>query len=291
MMIVAAFTDAEGAGLGIIEGDEIAVIARIDTGQALLNVIEADAAGQKALQERAASSPRIALSAVRLDPPVVSRDRAIICVGKNYHAHAKEFFGSGFDSTAQDEVPQVPVFFAKLGSSLIGEGAAINAKLDPTGTVDYEGELAIVIGKRAHKVAKADVFDVIFGYTICNDVTSRELQKRHNQWLIGKSLDTFGPLGPWIVTADQVGEITAQELVTTVNGEERQRAPIRDLIFNIPTLIETLSATMTLNPGDIIATGTPAGVGIGRKPPLYLQPGDQVVVSISGIGSLSNPVV
>jgi 2-keto-4-pentenoate hydratase/2-oxohepta-3-ene-1,7-dioic acid hydratase in catechol pathway len=132
---------------------------------------------------------------------------------------------------------------------------------------------------------------VVFGYTICNDVTSRELQRRHNQWLIGKSLDSFGPLGPWIVTADELGDITQQELVTTVNGEVRQKAVVRDLIFDIPTLIETLSATMTLQPGDVIATGTPAGVGIGFDPPRYLAPGDKVSVSISGIGVLENPVV
>ena len=287
-MIVAAFTDHDGPGLGRVEGDMITVLARGDQGLALLDLIALAATGQPAPQTGAA---RIPLSSVQLNAPVASRDRAILCVGKNYHAHAKEFFGSGFDSSAQDEIPQAPVIFAKLGSSVIGTGTAINASLDPTATVDYEGELAIVIGKRAHKVTKADAWDVIYGYTICNDVTSRALQKTHNQWLIGKSLDTFGVLGPWIVTADQLGDIRDQELVTTVNNSERQRAPIRDLIFDIPTLIETLSATMTLNPGDIIATGTPAGVGIGYSPPLYLQPGDTVSVTISGIGTLTNPVV
>lgn len=285
-MIIAAFTDAEGPGLGFVEGDEIAVVERGDPGRALGMLIEAHVAGRPAPEPVA----RVALSSVRLDPPVVSRDRAVLCVGKNYSAHAKEFFGSGFDSTAKDEIPQAPVIFAKLGSCLIGEGGAINATLDPTQTVDYEGELAIVIGKRAHKVTKADAFDVIFGYTVFNDVTSRTLQKHHNQWLMGKSLDTFGPIGPWIVTADQLGDIREHELVTTVNGAERQRAAIRDLIFDIPTLIETLSATMTLNAGDIIATGTPVGVGIGQKPPVYLQPGDRVSVTISGIGTLNNPV-
>lgn len=289
-MIIAAFTDADGPGLGVVEEDVLAVIARGESGRALLDLIEAEDDAQIRIRSEIAHAPRVALSTVRLDPPVVSRDRALICVGKNYRAHAKEFFGSGFDSTAQDEIPKAPVIFAKLGSSLVGEGAVINASLDPTATVDYEGELAIIIGKRAHKVAKADAFDVVFGYTICNDVTSRALQKRHNQWLIGKSLDSFCPLGPWIVTADDMGDITRHELVTRVNGVERQRAVIRDLIFDIPTLIETLSATMTLNPGDVIATGTPAGVGIGQVPPAYLQPGDRVSVTISGIGTLTNLV-
>ncbi|MCL1627894.1 fumarylacetoacetate hydrolase family protein [Roseibaca sp. V10] len=287
MMIVAAFRDSDGPGLGLVEDDVITVIARGDHGPLLLDLIGAGMSGRASTKS---TSNRIALSSVQLEAPVASRDRAIICVGKNYHAHAKEFFGSGFDSTAQDEIPQAPVIFAKLGSSVVADGTAIRASLDPTNTVDYEGELAIVIGKQAHKVSKADAWDTIFGYTICNDVTSRALQKTHNQWLIGKSLDSFGPVGPWIVTADQLHDIVDQELVTTVNGEERQRASIRDLIFDIPTLIETLSATMTLYPGDIIATGTPAGVGIGHKPPLYLKPGDTVSVSISGIGTLSNPV-
>ena len=286
-MIVAAFRDSDGPGLGLVEDDVITVIARGDHGPLLLDLIGAGISGRASTKS---TSDRIALSSVQLEAPVASRDRAIICVGKNYHAHAKEFFGSGFDSTAQDEIPQAPVIFAKLGSSVVADGTAIRASLDPTNTVDYEGELAIVIGKQAHKVSKADAWDTIFGYTICNDVTSRALQKTHNQWLIGKSLDSFGPVGPWIVTADQLHDIVDQELVTTVNGEERQRASIRDLIFDIPTLIETLSATMTLYPGDIIATGTPAGVGIGHKPPLYLKPGDTVSVSISGIGTLSNPV-
>ncbi len=286
-MIVAAFRDSDGPGLGLVEDDVITVIARGDHGPLLLDLI---GAGMSRRASTKSTSDRIALSSVQLEAPVASRDRAIICVGKNYHAHAKEFFGSGFDSTAQDEIPQAPVIFAKLGSSVVADGTAIRASLDPTNTVDYEGELAIVIGKQAHKVSKADAWDTIFGYTICNDVTSRALQKTHNQWLIGKSLDSFGPVGPWIVTADQLHDIVDQELVTTVNGEERQRASIRDLIFDIPTLIETLSATMTLYPGDIIATGTPAGVGIGHKPPLYLKPGDTVSVSISGIGTLSNPV-
>lgn len=290
-MKIAFFIDAQGPGLGIVDGETIAIIGRGNPGAALLALIEAGDAGLEEARARAAIAMRVPLASVRLDAPVVSRERAIICVGKNYHAHAKEFFGSGFDSSAKDEVPGAPVIFAKLGTSVVGHGVDVKGSLDQTGSVDYEGELALVIGKTAHKVLKADAFDVIFGYTICNDVTSRELQKTHNQWLIGKSLDTFCPLGPWIVTADMLGDITAQELVTTVNGEERQRAPIRDLIFDIPTLIETLSATMTLRPGDIIATGTPAGVGIGFKPPRYLAAGDVVEVSVSGIGTLRNTVV
>ena len=289
-MRIAAVRVAGRDAVGVVEGDSLAVIAEGPVGPSLLELIEGGAT-KNDWCARVAQAPRIRLNTVQWLPPVVSTYASVLCVGKNYYAHAREFFGSGFDSTAKDEVPPEPVIFAKTGSSLVGHGAAVQASLDPTGTVDYEGELAVVIGRTAHKVARAEAWDVIFGYTICNDVTSRELQKRHNQWIIGKSLDSFGPLGPWIVTADEVGDITTRTLVTTINGEERQRAPISDLIFDIPCLIETLSATMTLQPGDIIATGTPAGVGIGHTPPKYLRPGDRMEVTVTGIGTLSNTVV
>nr|WP_322896115.1 MULTISPECIES: fumarylacetoacetate hydrolase family protein [unclassified Yoonia] len=254
-------------------------------------MIQADVNERDALVTKASKGKKVRLSEVTLLPPVPDHRGAVLCVGKNYYAHAKEFFGSGFDSSAKEEVPSQPVIFAKTGSCLVGHGATVNSALDATNTVDYEGELALIIGKTAHKVSKADAWDVIFGYTICNDVTSRELQKRHNQWLIGKSLDTFGPLGPFIVTADEMGDITSQTLTTRVNGEVRQQAAISDLVFDIPTLIETLTRTMTLYPGDVIATGTPAGVGIGFIPPKYLKAGDVVDVDISGIGTLTNTII
>jgi 2-keto-4-pentenoate hydratase/2-oxohepta-3-ene-1,7-dioic acid hydratase in catechol pathway len=290
-MRIAIFTDTEGSALGVVKGTDIAVVARGDAQAALSRLVSGGADAMSALHETVPTAPRVRLDGVRLGAPVPRPGAPILCVGKNYHAHAREFFGSGFDSTGQDAIPPAPVFFAKTASCIVGPGAGVKASLDPTCTVDYEGELAVVIGSVAHQVPKARALDVIFGYTICNDVTSRELQKRHSQWLIGKSLDTFGPLGPWIVTADEMGDVTQQELVTRINGEERQRALISDLIFDIPTLIETLTRTMTLQPGDIIATGTPAGVGIGFKPPRYLQPGDTMDVSISGIGSLRNKVI
>lgn len=283
-MKIAAFELDGRQALGRVEGEEVVILREGNAGEALLSLIEGKASAD-------GNGKRVPLSAIKLLPPAVSRRSAVICVGKNYRAHAKEFFGSGFDSSAKEEVPSEAVIFAKAGSCLVGEGDDVQASLDPTATVDYEGELAIVIGKTAHRVSKESAFDVIFGYTICNDVTSRELQKRHNQWLVGKSLDTFGPLGPWIVTADEIGDVGELELVTSINGEVRQQAKVADLIFDIPTLIETLTATMTLQAGDIIATGTPAGVGIGFLPPKYLKPGDRMEVSISGIGTLTNPVV
>jgi len=230
------------------------------------------------------------LSDVELLAPIPDPRRNIFCVGKNYYAHAKEFNDSGFDSSTKEEVPSVPVIFTKATTSVIGPNAPILSAMDPTDSVDYECELCFVIGKKAHKVTKADCFDYIFGYTILNDVTARYLQQRHNQWFLGKSLDSFAPMGPSIVTIDEIGDITTSTISTTVNGEVRQQAKIADLIFDIPTLMETLTATMTLLPGDIIATGTPVGVGLGFKPPKFLKAGDMVSVAVDSIGTLTNPV-
>ena len=166
----------------------------------------------------------------------------------------------------------------------------ILSALDPTHSVDYEGELTVVIGKGGRGIKKADAFKHVYGYTIINDVTARTLQHAHKQWFLGKSIDSFCPMGPTIVTADEVPDVTKLHLVTKVNGEVRQDALGSDLIFDSPTLIETLSATMTLEPGDLIATGTCAGVGIGFNPPKYLQKGDVVAITIEPIGTLENPV-
>lgn len=234
---------------------------------------------------------RLSLNDVQLMAPIPEPLRDIFCVGKNYHAHAKEFHASGFDSTGKEAVPSHPVVFSKATTSVVGPDAAVRSSLDSTGTVDYEGELAVVIGSHAFGVSKADAMKHVFGYTIVNDVTSRELQRRHNQWVIGKGVDTFCPMGPWLVTADEIGNVADLELETIINGQMRQKASVSDLIFDIPTLIETLSATMTLLPGDIIATGTPSGVGIGMDPPTYLVPGDRMTVRITGLGELHNPVV
>lgn len=274
---------------GWIDGDDVVICVRGDAAQgAVLAVI---AGGDAALDGwAAATGDRVPLSGVRLTAPLPVPLRDVICVGKNYHAHAAEFHASGFDSGAKEAVPSAPVIFTKATTSVCGPGDTVMGSYDPTGTVDYEGELGVVIGKRGFGVARADALDHVFGYVIVNDVTSRELQRKHNQWVIGKGIDTFCPMGPWIATADEIGDPQALELVTEINGEVRQRAPVSDLIFDIPTLIETLSRTMTLLPGDIIATGTPAGVGIGFTPPRYLVAGDVMRVTITGLGTLENPL-
>lgn len=228
---------------------------------------------------------------VTLLAPIPVPRRDIICVGLNYHDHAKEFQSSGYDTnTSKKAAPDHPIIFTKATTSVIGPGESIPSKNDPTNSIDYEGELGLVIGKRSRNIKKADAYGIIFGYTIINDVTARDLQNLHKQWFLGKSPDGFCPMGPAIVTADEIPDATKLKLVTKVNGEVRQDAIVSDLIFDIPTLIETITSTMTLIPGDIIATGTPVGVGIGFNPPKFMKSGDKVSVAISGLGELNNNV-
>lgn len=291
-MKLVTFEDAGVVGAGLLVGNDV-VVCRSGPGaeNAVAQIVAGDREMLAAWKTFAASGGvRRPLSDVQLLSPIPEPRRDILCVGKNYYAHASEFHNSGFDSSGKEEVPSAPVIFTKATTSVIGPGAEINATLDHTDTTDYEGELAVVIGKRAFNVSKADAMSVIFGYTIINDVTSRELQRHHSQWVIGKSIDTFCPMGPVIVTADEIADVEALSLTTTVNGETRQQTTLADLIFDIPTLIETMTRTMTLVPGDIIATGTPAGVGLGFKPPRYLKNGDIVAITVEGIGTLENPV-
>lgn len=270
--------DKEGRSLTALLERDGAQVADIN---ALFRGGKVEARGQK-----------IALSAVKLKAPVPLPRRNIMCVGKNYHEHAKEFSASGFDSSstgAADAIPTAPIIFTKVPQSVIGPDDAI---LYPTGVseqLDYEAELAVIVGKGGRGIARDAAMAHVWGYTIINDVTARDLQARHKQWFLGKSMDTFAPMGPWCVTADEVDLATAG-IRCWVNGELRQDARIADLIFDVPTLISTISAGITLMPGDIVATGTPAGVGIGFRPPRFLKPGDVIAMEVDGIGRLSNPV-
>jgi len=227
--------------------------------------------------------PRFELEEVDLLAPLVPR-KNVFAVGRNYAAHVTEI-----DSTRTP--PSHPIFFSKPPTSIIGPGEAIVAANDPTDSTDYEGELAVIIGKPSRRVEPDRVWDHIFGYTILNDVTARVLQTRHTQWLMGKGIDTFCPMGPCVSTADEVRDAGELLLTTSVNGEQRQKAYVSEMIFDIPSLVASLSSVMTLEPGDVIATGTPAGVGSGFEPPRYLRPGDLVEVTVDAIGTLSNPVV
>jgi len=231
----------------------------------------------------------VPLSDVRILAPIPRPPRNIICVGKNYHAHAEEFTRSGFDAGARIEeaVPTKPIIFSKPPETVIADGEPIRYPHGVSDSIDYEAELGIVIGRGGRGIKRDEAYGHVFGYTIINDVTARDLQSEHKQWFLGKGLDTFCPVGPWLVTADEVDPENLQ-LRCWVNDELRQDADTRDLIFDIPTLIETISAGITLYPGDVIATGTPVGVGIGFTPPKFLQPGDRVTIEIDGLGRLSN---
>jgi 2-keto-4-pentenoate hydratase/2-oxohepta-3-ene-1,7-dioic acid hydratase in catechol pathway len=242
------------------------------------------------VQAAAHRGARLPKAAIEILAPIRMR-KNVIAVGRNYRDHAQEFSDSGFDASTTQTIPDHPMIFTKPPTSVVGPDQPIVLANDPTGTTDYEGEMAVVIGKRGKNIAPGHALDHVFGWTIVNDVTARDLQKRHIQWFVGKSPDTFCPMGPCITTRDELPDIGVSWLRTTVNGELRQEAPISALIFGVESLIATLSEVMTLEPGDVIATGTGVGVGIGFDPPKYLRAGDVVEVSIDGIGTLSNPVV
>jgi 2-keto-4-pentenoate hydratase/2-oxohepta-3-ene-1,7-dioic acid hydratase in catechol pathway len=284
-MRLVTFADPAGRQrLGMLDGDVVGEISTASVSEFLLLPTDDR---RSLVNARLPSHPA---SAVRILAPLPRPPRNVFCVGKNYHDHAAEFHASGFDDSAHTPQPAYPVFFTKATTSVVGPGDAIRADLDPTRTTDFEGELAVVIGTGGRDIPAGCALDHVFGYTAFNDVTARELQRRHGQWFLGKSIDTFGPMGPCIVTADEVGDPRDLKLTVAVNGEIRQSARVSDLIFDIATLIECLSSAVTLQPGDVIATGTPAGVGVGHSPPRYLVPGDTVTVGIDRIGELTNPV-
>ncbi|QKX55428.1 uncharacterized protein TRUGW13939_02521 [Talaromyces rugulosus] len=226
------------------------------------------------------------LSKVKILPPIDGRD--ILAVGKNYSEHAKEFNQSGYDSSDKVDQPSCPVIFTKRATSIIATGEDIYPHAEFTQTADYEGEIGVIIGKPGYRITEADALDHVWGYTIVNDMTARERQRDHKQFFIGKSPDTYCPIGPLAVPASYLPK--KLQVKTHVNGELRQDATTDDLIFSIPTLIKTISEGQTLQPGDVIATGTPAGVGIGKTPPVFLKPGDEVAVSVSGLGTLRNRI-
>lgn len=227
------------------------------------------------------AAEKIPVASVKLLAPIPRPRNSILCVGRNYYEHVGE--------TDKDfTVPEHPIVFSKPPASVIASGDTVDLHRDLTESVDYEGELAVIIGKTARKVSEEQAMDHVFGYTAFNDVSARDLQQRHKQWTIGKGLDTFSPMGPCITHKNAMPEHSGITYVTRVNGEVRQRAHTKDLMFSIPYLISFLSQGMTLEPGDIIATGTPKGVGAGFTPPRFLREGDIVEITIDGIGTLRN---
>ena len=243
---------------------------------ALLNAGESALNMARSIANRAEEKFLLAESAATLLAPV-PRPGKIICIGHNYHGHTSA------------TPPTHPDIFAKFNNVVLAPRQPIIIPREAS-QVDYEGELAVVIGKRVRRVAQDRALDFVAGYTIFNDVSARDLQKRQSQWTFGKSPDTFGPMGPALVTPDEIGDVGNLDLSLWVNGELRQHASTRDLIFSVPFLVAYLSELITLEPGDLISTGTPSGTGASQKPPVFLQPGDVVKIAIEKIGVLENPV-
>lgn len=227
----------------------------------------------------AADGEPVALAEVRLLAPV-PRPGKVIGIGLNYRDHAAE---SG------QPIPTAPILFPKFANSVIGPGEAIVIPPE-TEQPDYEAELGVVIGRTAHRVPRAEALSYVAGYTCVNDVSARDLQFESSQWMLGKAIDTFLPCGPWLVTADEIPDPQALGIRLTLNGEELQSSSTAQMVFGVAELVASLSRTMTLEPGDLIATGTPPGVGFARKPPIWLRDGDEVTVEVEGIGALTNPV-
>lgn len=221
----------------------------------------------------------IPLEQVKLAPPVI-RPSKIIAIGLNYQDHVKESHGS---------LLETPLIFAKFPNSLAGHGEDISWDTNITQKVDYEAELAVVIGKKVSACKKSEAMSAVFGYTCANDVSARDLQFGDGQWIRGKSLDSFCPMGPWIVTPDDITDPNDLKITCRLNDRVMQKSTTRHMIFDIPALISFISQHFTLLPGDIILTGTPHGVGAFRKPPVFMKHGDQVTIEIEGIGKLSNP--
>lgn len=264
-MRLCTFRDGAVTRLGEVRGDSVQPLAGRDVRDALGG------------PPPPAGAPR-ALADLELLPPLVPN--TVLGIGLNYRDHAAETGAA---------VPSEPLVFAKLTSSLVGAAADV-VRPGYTAELDYEGELAVVIGRRARGVAPADALAYVFGYAVMNDVSARDRQRAEPQWIRAKGGDTFGPLGPWVTTADEVPDPQALAIRTHVNGELRQDGRTADMVFPVAELIAWCSASFTLEPGDVITTGTPAGVGVARTPAAFLQPGDVVRVEIDGLGALENRV-
>ncbi len=282
-MRIARVTDGKGQStIARVEDDHVVPLLEAPDGLGRDALRDALAAGSLAdLAARPALGDAIPLAEVTLRAPLTAPQK-ILAIGLNYADHARE---SGM------EPPKAPVTFTKFPNSIIGPGEAIRYRTADSAEVDYEVELAAVIGRRARDVSEADALGYLAGYTVCNDVSARDAQFADGQWVRGKSFDTFCPLGPWLVPADEVPDPQSLGIRCRVNGVALQDSTTKEMIFGVAELVSYLSRFLTLEPGDIIATGTPFGVGFARTPPVYLLDGDVVECEVDGIGTLTNPVV
>ena len=254
----------------------------------MIGLIEWGAPGMAKARELAASATdSVALEDVRLLPPIHNPRRNVMCVGKNYAEHTRESYEARGESI---EAIEYPVIFTKTTTCVNGPYDDIPYDAAVSEKIDYEAELAVIIGRPIKNAGREEALAAVFGYTVLNDITARDLQTLHKQFFKGKSLDGSCPIGPWIVTTDEIPDPYALRITCHVNGELRQDSLHETMTFDIPTIIAHLSRGMTLLPGDIIATGTPSGVGFAMKPPVFLRPGDVVECAIEGIGALRNRI-
>ena len=265
---------------GIVTDGHVFGLAQIGYPSVISLLEGGDSALARAAKLAAGGGDAFPLDEVRQHAPVPNT-RKFICIGLNYRDHAIE---SGM------EIPEIPTVFTKYGNAVCGPGDPI---ILPSASqkVDYEAEFAFVIGRRAKNVEAADWEDYVFGYTCVHDVSARDYQLATSQWTIGKTFDTFGPMGPELVSKDEIDDPNALRIRLDLNGETMQDSNTNQLVFDVPALLEYLSAVMTLDPGDVVSTGTPPGVGMARKPPVYLKPGDICTVRIEDVGELTNPCV
>jgi 2-keto-4-pentenoate hydratase/2-oxohepta-3-ene-1,7-dioic acid hydratase in catechol pathway len=283
------FSTAAGPSLGVRQGDEVIDlgVAAPDLPRELSTLLAMGDAGLQAVRDAIRRAPARAVRAAHelrvLHTPIVQPEK-IICIGMNYAEHVKE-------APTAHELPTYPVVFLRHAGSLVAHGEALR-RPRCSDQFDYEGELVCVIGRRAKNVPKASALEHVGGYSLFNDASVRDYQFKSHQWTVGKNFDATGAFGPDLVTADELPPgARGLTLRTTLNGETVQCASTDDMIFDIATLISLLSEAMTLVPGDLIVTGTPSGVGLGRKPPLWMKHGDACTVSVDGVGTLSNPVL
>jgi 2-keto-4-pentenoate hydratase/2-oxohepta-3-ene-1,7-dioic acid hydratase in catechol pathway len=278
-MKLVTFRHNQSVQPGVLRGSEVVGLAAAGFAD-MIAVLGGGAEARGRIESAAAGGAGVPLSAVKLLAPV-PRPPKIICVGLNYRDHAIE---------SNMEIPEVPTLFSKYATAVTGPGDPIVLP-KVSEKPDYEAEFAFVIGKGGRHIAAENWKDHVYGYTCVNDVSARDYQLRTTQWMIGKTFDTFCPMGPAIVTADEIADPHALDISLTINGEVLQNSNTKHLIFDVPRLVAYLSSVMTLEAGDVISTGTPSGVGFARKPPRWLKAGDEVVVRVAGVGELRNPVV
>lgn len=281
-MRLVTFMHQGSATLGIVRGETVAPAP----GQTMLGLIAAGPSALAAL--RGLTGPAVPLAGAQLLAPIPEPRRNIMCVGLNYADHARE---SALAKGQPVSLPKVPVFFTKATSTVNGPYGDIPCDAGATAELDFEAELAVIIGRRGKNIAVGEAMQHVFGYTVIDDVSARDLQSAHGQFFKGKSLDGACPMGPWIVTTDEIADPHTLAIRCRVNGVTKQDSSTSQLIFKIPALLESLSRGMTLEPGDVLATGTPAGVGFARTPPEFLKPGDVVECEVEGIGAIRNRVV